>query len=185
MEKRNPLPSTNLGAVADVLEDMQAQGIISAYAIGGGVAAIIHYQPLDTIDLDIFFFMTKPPGLILSMKEIYDYARKHNFSFDSEFIKINGWLVQFVESSHNPLWIECLSKAEIKRIDNRKIPVVDVEHLAAMWIQASRPKDLLKIVMFDEAGIMNAKILYGILKRFDLLAQWRARQSLFSDEYQF
>ena len=185
MTEKKPLPSTNLGTVADVLEDMQKQSIISDYAIGGGVAAIIHYQPIDTLDLDIFFLMTKPPGLILSLEEIYDYARKHNFQFDSEFIKINGWLVQFVEASHNALWVESLQKKVTRIIDNRKIPVVDVEHLAAMWIQASRPKDLLKIVNFDEAGIMDAKILFDILKRFDLLTKWRAKQQLFSDDYQF
>jgi hypothetical protein len=183
--KKNPLPQTNLGAVADVLADMQTQGIISDYAIGGGVAAIIHYQPIDTFDLDIFFFLTKPPGLILSMDEIFDYTRKLNFPFDGEFIQINGWLVQFVEASHNPLWIECLQKKVTRIIDNREIPVIDVEYLAAMWIQASRPKDLLKIVNFDEAEIMDAKILFDILERFELLIKWRAKQILFSDDYQF
>ncbi len=185
MENRKPLPTTNLGAVIDVLNDMQKQGIISDYAIGGAVAGIIHYQPINTIDLDIFFLMTKPLGLILTMEEIYDYARKNDFSFDSEFIKINGWLVQFVEASHNPLWIEALGTAELKSIDNRDIPVIDIEHLAAMWIQASRPKDIYKIILFDEAGIMDAKILYDILKRFDLLEKWKAKQDNFSDGYQF
>ncbi len=185
MESKNLLPTTNLGAVVDVLKDMQKQGIISEYAIGGAVAGIIHYQPINTIDLDIFFFLTKPPELILPMEEIYDYARKHNFSFDSEFIKIHGWLVQFVEASHNPLWIEALGAAEIKSIDNRDIPVIDIEHLAAMWIQASRSKDIYKIILFDEAGIMDALRLNDILNRFDLLQKWRAKQDNFSDEYQF
>jgi hypothetical protein len=70
-------------------------------------------------------------------------------------------------------------------IDNRKIPVIDVEYLAAMWIQASRPKDLLKIVNFDEAEIMDAKVLFDILERFELLIKWRAKQQLFSNDYQF
>lgn len=184
MEKPS-LPTTNLGAVVDVLNDMQKQGIISEYAIGGAVAGIIHYQPINTIDLDIFFFLTKPPELILSLEEIYDYARNHNFAFDSEFIKIHGWLVQFVEASHNPLWIESLEVSELKSIDNRNIRVIDIEHLAAMWIQASRSKDIYKIILFDEAGIMDVSRLYDILKRFNLLEKWRAKQDNFSNDYQF
>ena len=64
---KNSLPSTNLGAVVDVLEEMQDAEIISNYAVGGAVAAILHYEPISTVDLDIFFFLTRPPkGLILS-----------------------------------------------------------------------------------------------------------------------
>ena len=74
--EKTPLPSTNLGAVIDVLEDMQDGGIISKYAVGGAVAAILHYEPVSTVDLDIFFFLAEPPtGLIFSLEKIYDYAR--------------------------------------------------------------------------------------------------------------
>lgn len=185
MKKKNPLPTTNLGAVADVLEDMQAQGIISDYAIGGAVAAIIHYEPISTFDLDIFFFLTKPPELILSLGEIYDYARSHNFPFDGEFINIHGWVVQFVEASHSPLWREAIGKAVIKIIDNRDVFVIDIEYLVVMWILAGRKKDIRKIEMFDEAGFMNAEILVGLLRRFDLLEKWKTHQHNFSDEYRF
>lgn len=186
MNKRHPLPSTNLGAVVDVLEDIKAKEIISGYAIGGAVAAIIHYEPISTIDLDIFFFLAEPPkGLILSLEKIYDYARQNGFPFDTEFIKIHGWLVQFVEASHNPLWTEAIENAEVKTIDSRKVFVIDPEHLAAMWILAGRRKDIRKIEMFDEAEIMNAEILRDILKRFNLLEKWTTHQHNFSDEYQF
>ena len=42
--------------VIRVLDDMQNAGIIEKYAIGGAFAAILHYEPISTIDLDIFFF---------------------------------------------------------------------------------------------------------------------------------
>lgn len=185
MEKSS-LPSTNLSAVADVLEDMQSGGIISDYAIGGAVAAILHYEPISTVDLDIFFFLAEPPtGLILSLKKIYDYARQNNFPFDKDFINIHGWLVQFVEASHSPLWSEAIATAETMMIDNRAVQVINREYLAAMWIFAGRKKDIRKIEMFDEAKIMDAKILYGILSRFDLLDRWRSQQYNFSDEYRF
>ncbi|MDQ3181798.1 MAG: hypothetical protein M3Q33_14945 [Acidobacteriota bacterium] len=187
MEKeKSPLPSTNLGAVIGVLEDMQTGEIISNYAVGGAVAAILHSEPISTVDLDIFFFLAEPPtGLILSLEKIYDYARKNNFPFDKDFINIQGWLVQFVEASHSPLWTEAVETAETMTIDDRAARVIDREHLAAVWIYAGRKKDIRKIEMFDEAGIMDAKILYDVLLRFNLLDRWRLQQHNFSDEYQF
>lgn len=127
MEKeKSPLPSTNLGAVIDVLEDMRTVGIVSDYAIGGAVAAVLHNEPISTVDLDIFFLFTEPPkGLILSLEKIYDYARQNNFTFDSDFIRIHGWLVQFVEASLNPLWITAIENAKIKIVDNRGVSVID------------------------------------------------------------
>jgi hypothetical protein len=179
-------PSTNLGAVIDVLEDMQDAEIISNYAVGGAVAAILHSEPISTVDLDIFFFLTEPPkGLILSLEKIYDYARQNDFTFDADFINIHGWLVQFVEASNSPLWTEAVETAKIMPVDNRAAKVIDLEHLAAMWIFAGRKKDIRKIEMFDEAGTMDAKILYDVLLRFNLLDRWQLQQHNFSDEYQF
>jgi hypothetical protein len=187
MEKgKSQLPSTNLGAVIDVLEEMQDAGIISNYAVGGAVAAILHSEAISTVDLDIFFFLAEPPkGLILSLEKIYDYARKNSFPFDKDFINIHGWLVQFVEASHSPLWTEAIETAETMTIDERTAKVIDREHLAAMWIFAGRKKDIRKIEMFDEAAIMDAKILYDVLSRFNLLDRWRLQQHNFSNEYQF
>jgi hypothetical protein len=183
---KNALPSTNLGAVIDVLEDMQNAGIISGYAVGGAVAAILHDEAISTVDLDVFFFFTEPPtGLILSLEKIYDYARRNNFTFNADFINIHGWLVQFVEASHSPLWTEAVETAETMTIDERAAKVIDREHLAAMWIFAGRKKDIRKIEMFDEAGTMDAKILYDVLLRFNLLDRWQLQQHNFSDEYQF
>lgn len=185
-EEKSRLPSTNLGAVIGVLKDMQTAGIISDYAVGGAVAAILHSEAISTVDLDIFFFLGEPPtGLILSLEKIYDYARRNGFSFDQDFINIRGWLVQFVEASRSPLWTEAVETAAEMTIDDRAIKVIDREHLAAMWIFAGRRKDIRKIEMFDESAAMNRKILYDVLSRFDLIDRWKLQQHNFSDEYRF
>lgn len=56
---KQALPTTDLGFVIDVIEEMQKRAIISDYAIGGAVAAILHAEPISTVDLDIFFFLTE------------------------------------------------------------------------------------------------------------------------------
>ncbi len=72
--------STKMGAVLSVLDDMQNTGVIEKYAIGGAFAAILHYEPISTIDLDIFFFLKdKNAGPILTLETIYDFAKKMVF----------------------------------------------------------------------------------------------------------
>ena len=82
-----------IGQVIAVLNDLRAKKIINEFAIGGAVAAVLHNEPISTIDLDIFFFLAeKDDRPILSLSAIYDYAKKNGFAFDAEFINIHGWL---------------------------------------------------------------------------------------------
>ena len=178
----NP-PQARLGLVGDALESMLFEGIIEKYAIGGAFAAVLHAEPISTIDLNIFFlFKEKQTGPILSLETLYDFARKHGFSFDHEFINIHGWLVQFVESSNNPLWSEAVDTAETFVLDGREIPVIDREHLVASWLLAGRAKDFTKIAMFVSAGILNDIKLHDVLQRHGLLSKWNDQKWRFSDE---
>ncbi len=56
---KNQDSTENLGEILSVLEDMKRAGIIEKYAIGGAFAAILHYEPIATINLDVFFFCEK------------------------------------------------------------------------------------------------------------------------------
>ena len=162
-----------LSDVIKVLDDLRLQNIIDDYAIGGAVAAILHHEPISTIDLDIFFFFAeKQTGLILSLDKIYDYANQNGFEFDAEFINIYGWLVQFVESSHSPLWLEAIENAVAFETDGVKFKVIGREHLVAMWILAGRGKDYAKIEMFLSADLVELEKLFDILNRFDLREKW-------------
>lgn len=49
----------NISDILSVLEEMKCARIIEKYAIGGAFAAILHYEPISTIDLDIFFFLSE------------------------------------------------------------------------------------------------------------------------------
>ena len=179
----NQSSSAAIDKVLGVLDDMQNAGIIEKYAIGGAFAAILHYEPISTIDLDIFFFLTeKNESPILSLSAIYDYAKKHGFSFDNEFVNIHGWLVQFVEASHSPLWTEAIENADAIRIDNFNASVIGKEHLVAMWLLAGRTKDYQKIAMFRETDFLSEAKLFDILERHDLMSKWNKEKWRFADE---
>ncbi|MCY7347168.1 MAG: hypothetical protein LH614_13220 [Pyrinomonadaceae bacterium] len=181
MENRDS--AANMEKVLGVLKAMKGVGIIERYAIGGAFAAILHYEPISTIDLDIFFFLReKTASPILSLNAIYEYAKKHGFSFDHEFINIHGWLVQFVEASHSALWTEAVENADTIKVDDFDAQVIGKEHLIAMWLLAGRAKDYQKIAMFQEAGFLDKTKLSDILERHDLTAKWDKEKWRFTDE---
>ena len=180
---KNQSSSAAMDKVLRVLDDMQNTGIIEKYAIGGAFAAILHNEPISTIDLDIFFLLTeKSESPILSLSVIYDYAEKHGFSFDHEFVNIHGWLVQFVEASHSSLWTEAIEQADTMKIDDIKASIIGREHLVAMWLLAGRVKDYQKIAMFWEADLLDDRKLLDVLERHDLLLKWNKEKWRFSNE---
>lgn len=173
----------NIGAILGVLEEMKEAGIIEKYAIGGAFAAILHYEPISTIDLDIFFFLSeKNDSPILSLNAIYEFAKEKGFSFDHEFVNIHGWLVQFVEASHSGLWTEAVKNAETIKIEEFEAKIIDKEHLVVMWLFAGRAKDYQKIAMFYEAGFLDEAKLLGILEKYDLTAKWNKEKWRFANE---
>ena len=181
--KLNHKSEENISDILSVLEEMKRAGIIEKYAIGGAFAAILHYEPISTIDLDIFFFLReKNDSPILSLSAIYEFAKQKGFSFDHEFVNIHGWLVQFVEASHSALWTEAVKNADTIKIGNFDAKVIDKEHLVAMWLYAGRAKDYQKIAMFCEADFLDEAKISGIFKKHDLTAKWNKEKWRFADE---
>lgn len=169
--------------VIETLNAMQTANIIEKFAIGGAFAATLHNEPISTIDLDIFFILQeKSSSLILSLDKIYDFAKENGFTFDHEFINIHGWLVQFVEASHNELWKEAIENADSLKLGNSEVFVIGCEHLVAMWLFAGRAKDYQKITIFLEAEILDDKKMFEILENHDLLPKWNKEKWRFANE---
>jgi hypothetical protein len=124
--------------------------------------------------------LTSPPFFT-----IYNYCREQGYTYDQEFISIGGWLVQFVESSHDPLWSDALANAITFSFDGSDLNVLSPEHLAAMWAGIARPKDILKIHHFAESEVLNADKLKQVLVRFDLVETWKKIQGGLPDELRF
>ncbi|MEO6050978.1 MAG: hypothetical protein ABIP78_06565 [Pyrinomonadaceae bacterium] len=180
---KKQIPSTKIGEVLSVLNEMRQAGIVDKYAIGGAFASILHNEPISTIDLDVFFFFEeKQSSLVFSLDSIYEFVKVYGFSFDHEFINIHGWLVQFIEASHSNLWSEAIEKAIVLVIDDRNAFVIDKEHLIAMWLFAGRAKDYQKIAMFVDANILDNEKLTNILERHDLLLTWESEKWRFMNE---
>jgi len=162
----------NIGLLISECEKMRAAGIIDRYAIGGAFAATLLDEPIATVDVDIFFLFAKESaGLVLDMSPIYDFARENGFTFDHEFIKIHGWLAQFVESGTDPLWRDAVRDPQLVSFGETSIPVIRPSFLVAMWLQAGRAKDIEKIARFIEGGLVTRED-FSIVDAYGLTLEW-------------
>src|SRR5258708_2260392 len=85
--------------VIQVLNRMQAEGVIEKYAIGGGIAAVYYLEPYETDDIDVFVPVSAVAvgevGLI-SLEPIYGYLKQLGHAPVKEGVLIDDWLVQFI-----------------------------------------------------------------------------------------
>ena len=155
---------------------MEADGVIGRYAIGGAVGSIFWLEPITTKDVDVFVMLpTSPGGSLLTLGPIYDYLQSRGFVPSGQFITIEGWAVEFLPPP-TPLVEEALEQAVERDVSGVMTRVFTAEHLAAICLQVGRPKDHDRVIRFVEAEALDAIVFNAILRRHDLLTQWRKFQ---------
>ena len=169
----------NIQEVIRTINQMQADGIIDSYAIGGAVGATFHLEPVSTLDVDIFVsFRTEPGSLLVSPRPIYDYLTARGCAVDGEYLIIAGWPVQFLPPT-GPLAEEALAKAVVHDVAGVPARVFTAEYLAAIALQAGRAKDKARLLQFIESGTLNAATFEDILTRHALTERWAQFQRQF------
>ncbi len=159
--------------VITVINQMQADGVVECYAVGGAVGATFYLEPVATLDVDIFVTFESAPGSpIASPRRIYDYLTARGGTIEREYIVIAGWPVQFLPPT-GPLVAEALKESAIKDVDGTPARVLTAEHLAAIALQTGRAKDKARLLQFVEAGVLDAARFQAILARHGLVAAWQ------------
>ena len=159
-------------ATLQVINQMQADGVIGKYAIGGAVGATFFLEPSATLDIDIFVSLQNALATsIISLKPIYDYFTARNCRVEGEYIIIEGWQVQFLPPG-DALGEEALAEAFETDVDGTPTWVMTAEHLVALALQLGRAKDFSRILQFIEAGVLNPAKLDQVFARYGLLAKW-------------
>jgi hypothetical protein len=161
----------------EMINQMQVDGVIGKYAIGGAVGAIFHLETFYTADLDIFVMLPTAPGSsLLSLTPIYAYLRARGCRVEGERIVIDDWPVQFLPP-HGALEQEALAEAIETDYDGIPTSVLSAEHLVAIALQTGRAKDYARIAMFLEQDAVNRKKLHSILLQHGLLPKWERFES--------
>ena len=162
----------NIREVIVTLNQMEADGIIERYAIGGAVGATFYLEPVATLDVDVFVTFRAEVGQALAtLKPIFDYLKARDCTVQGEYVVISGWPVQFLPPT-GPLVEEALAKAVEADVDGMPARVFSAEHLAAIALQTGRAKDKARLLQFIEEGALDVSRFQEIVRRHNLVDAW-------------
>ena len=172
LRRSKPAVESLVEKIFAVINQMETDGVIGRYAIGGAVGSIFWLEPITTKDVDVFVMLpASPGGSLLTLGPIYDYLLSKGFAPQGQFIIIEGWAVEFVPPG-TPLVEEALDQAVERDVNGVTTRVFTAEHLAAICLQVGRPKDYDRVIRFVEAGVLDAEAFEAILQRHDLMEKW-------------
>lgn len=146
-----------------VLNELEHEGVIARYAIGGAVGAIFYMEPFLTYDLDVFVVLPQTAGGLLTLSPIYEALKQRGCQEEGECLLIEGMPVQFLPA-YNPLLEEALAEAREMRYAETITRVLGPEHLAAIMVQTGRAKDRQRFSTFMEEAELDADRLRDILE---------------------
>jgi len=163
----------------EIINQMQADGVIGKYAIGGAVGATLYLEPASTLDVDIFAVIpTSSDSPLLSLTPIYEYLKARGGVIEYEHVKIAGWPVQFLPPS-NELEQEAVAEAVETTVEGVPTWVMSAEHLVAIALRTGRSKDYIRVLQFIEQDALDQEKLHAILERHGLTSKWQQ----FQDKY--
>lgn len=154
-------------ATLKILNELEREGVISRYAIGGAVGAIFYMEPFLTYDLDVFVLLPQTAGGLLTLGSIYETLKRRGYEEEGECLLVEGMPVQFLPA-YNPLLEEALAAARETRYAETVTRVLRPEHLAAIMVQTGRDKDRQRFSTFMREAEQDANYLRGVLERHQL-----------------
>lgn len=161
------------------VNQMEADGVVERYAIGGAVGATFYLEPVATLDVDIFVaFRQKDCEGLISLRPIFDYLTARGGQVTGEYVVLDGWPVQFLPPT-SPLVEEALAEAVRVNVSDTPARVFTAEHLAAIALQTGRAKDKARLLQFIEANALSTGRFQAILARHGLVGRWRAFERTF------
>jgi len=162
-----------------IINRMEADGVIECYAIGGAVGATFYLEPVATLDVGVFVeFRAEPGSRPVSLEPIFTYLRDRGCTMEGEHIVIAGWPVQFLPANSNLLQ-EALVAAVEKSVEGTSARVFTAEHIAAIALQTGRAKDKARVLQFIEANAVDLGRVREILTRHGLNGNWQQFEQQF------
>ena len=162
-----------------IINRMEADGVIERYAIGGAVGATFYLEPVATLDVGVFIeFRAQPGSRLVSLEPIFTYLRDRGCTMEGEHIVIAGWPVQFLPANSNLLQ-EALVAAVEKSVEGTSARVFTAEHIAAIALQTGRAKDKARVLQFIEANAVDLGRVREILTRHGLNGNWQQFEQQF------
>ena len=161
---------------------MQADGVISHYAVGGAVGATFYLEPAATLDVDIFVILPYRSGALISLSPIYEYLKARGGIEDKEHIVLDGWPVQFLVP-RNELEEEAVAGSIPIDVDGVRTWVMLPEYLVAIALSVGRAKDHIRMLQFIKDKTVDQVMLKAILEKNGLLSKWKHFEHKYLEEH--
>lgn len=155
-----------------VLNELEREGVLSRYAIGGAMGATFYIEPFLTFDLDIIVVLPKTKAGLLTLAPLYEVLRTKGYAEEKECVVIEGVPVQFLPA-YNPLLEEALREARDMSYQATWTRVLRVEHLLAICLETGRAKDRERVRILREQAILDDVYLAQVLRRHELEGKWK------------
>src|SRR5438094_8728033 len=115
-----------------IINRMEADGVIERYAIGGAVGATFYLEPVATLDVGVFVeFRAEPGSRPVSLEPIFTYLRDRGCTMEGEHIVIASWRVQLLPANSNLLQ-QALVAAVGMRLEGTSGRVFTADDIAAI-----------------------------------------------------
>ena len=163
-----------IGPVLRPLNELKRKGLLTNYAIGGGVAVLYYAEPVLTYDFDVVCVFPHSAGTLLDPTPVYRELKRQGFCFGKEDqIVISGVPVQFIPAAEG-LLSEALANAREVVIDGVPTRIITLEYLVANMLKLYRPKDRAKLdlIVNNEAVSLDQEHLEQILRTYGLTGKW-------------
>jgi len=166
----------------DVINRMEADGVIGRYAIAGAVAAYNYIEPTVTADIDLLISfeskLDRPQAALITLQPIFSYLKERGYDeFHAEGIAIEGWPVQFL-----PISDDLDAEALVQSIETEiqmpgaggsvRTRLLRPEHVVAIALRTGRPKDFIRITQFIESKAVDLTLLHSVLQRHKIHELW-------------
>ncbi len=158
--------------VLQLLNQLKNLGLIGDFAIGGGVATILHSVAYTTKDLDIFTTLPKRSGLV-DLGPIWEYLQKNGGVPQGQFIVVDEVYIDFIDPRPNSIEDEALQNAQVKTIYNIAVNVFRPEYMIAIYLQLGRPEDSGKLYSLWSHAQLDANLLDSIIEKHGLQKKWQ------------
>ena len=157
-----------------VVNQLKAEGFISAYAVGGAVGALFYIEPTQTRDIDVFVHLNPAPGSpLVSLDPIISRLKELGFSlWEEDKVVVADWPIQFLPAT-KPIEMEAIENSLPQPLADDVVAFVPPpEYLMAIAIDLGRPKDIIRLQCFHEQHAYDPVKLSALLERHGLDAKW-------------
>jgi hypothetical protein len=151
------------------LNSMKAEGVVTEYAIAGGMAIVFWTEPTPTFDMDVLVVLPEDGGVLVSLDPIYRWAEARGYPAQDEHILVEELPTQFLPAP-NALAFEAVAQARTVDYEGVPVRVVAPEYLIALCLQptAKTARRRERAAMLMEVPGLDRALVDDVLERYGL-----------------